>query len=392
MFDILYLLPIAIAVVVAAVATVFWGHKNTLIEGVAQILIIVLIITPVWFIGRFSDTWDTELWNGEITNKQIERQSCPQYWRDFQDGFCTEYKTRRVKDGLPRKVCTGTGKDKRCTSVQDYKTQYYYIYPWEQKFWMFTNIKTTYSVPRVDRQGAITPPDYLRHYVGEPASDAKGYTNFIRAASKNIFYEDGDIEDKYKDILPAYPLEVYDYGRVNRVVRVGNVPLAPGLNEKLAEALKTLGPNKQMNAIIVLVDAKLAQADFSNALRRYWMGFKKNDAVVFVGLDGANLAWAEVMSWSKKSIFDIDLRDSLLAYKGKPIDLNTIPANLLTIGLKNYERREMKEFEYLKAQIPVPTWLTILVFIVSLGGSVGLTWLFHNVEFDPIKLINRRNS
>jgi hypothetical protein len=392
MFDILFLLPVAITIIVAVSARVFWDHTNTWTESITQVLLILLIITPVWAVGRYSDAYDTELWNGEITRKQVQRESCPQYWSDSMDGFCTEYNTRRVKDGPPRRVCSRDekGREKNCRTEQDYKTQYYYIYPWEQKFHMFTNVKVSFDVPRVDRQGAITPPDYVRHYVGEPVADAKPYTNWIRAASANVFYEDGAAEDKYEKIMPAYPLNVYDYGNIDRIVRVGNVPSNPLWNDKLRSVLKVLGPQKQMNVVVVLVDAKIASADFSNALRRYWMGFKKNDAVLFIGLDGENLAWSEVMSWSKRSIFDINMRDDLNSYMGKPIDFMKIMDDLQVIALRDYERREMKEFEYLKDQIPVPTWLTILVFIVSLGGSAGLTLLFSKIDFDPIETLRKR--
>ncbi len=382
MFDILFLLPFAITIVVAIAARIIWEHHFTWLETLAQIVIIMLVIAPVWAFGRYSDAGDTELWNGEIIRKEIDRRSCPTFWQDYTDGFCTEYVTRSVKDGPARRVCDRDekGRERNCRSVQDYKTQYKYIFSWEQKFYMYTNIKRTYMVPRVDRQGAYTPPDYTAHYVGEPVADAKGYTNWIRAAAANVFYEDGKAEEKYLDILPAYPIGVKGYGYADRIVRVGNVPNPAGLNDQLREVLKTLGPQKQMNAVVVLVDAKIASADFSNALRRYWMGFKKNDVVLFMGFDGNNLAWAEVMSWSKRSIFDVNMRDNLLEYTGKPVDFTRVIGDFKTIALRDYERREMVEFEYLKEQIPVPGWLTFFVFLVSLGGSAGLTLLFHRID------------
>lgn len=378
--DLILAIAIVVPLLVAAVGVLVFKQTITPIEAIIQAIIPVLLITLIWNVGRYSDTWDTELWNGEVTKKEVQREACPWGWRDYQDDFCTEYRTREVRDG---QTCTTTtdskGKTKR-TCVPKYKTQYSYIYPWEQKFYVYTNIKETYMIARVDAQGAVTPPFYNTTYVGEPAAARKSYTNWIRAASNNIFHEDGAAEDKYRDILPVYPNAVHDYFHVDRVVRVGGVNVPDTINTLLSDKLKQLGPKKQMNAILVVADAKTIGPDFAYALRRYWMGFKKNDAVVFLGVDGNTLKWADVMSWSKKSIFDVTLRDTLFAQVGKPVDYAGVVTSLSDVGMANYERREMKEFEYLKDQIPVPTWLTIVVLVLSIGGSIGLAILFHFVD------------
>lgn len=379
--DITLFIALAAPIIVALVVKFVFHQTITVVEAILQAVIVIAVVSGLWAIGRYSDTGDVELWNGEVTNKQVRRESCPWGWQDWQDGFCTEYNTRRVKDGPPRRVCTEDSKGKKsCRMEQDYKTQYKYIYPWEQKFYIHTNVKETFYIPRVDPQGARTPPFFARAFIGEPVAARKSYTNWIRGASNSIFHEDGAVEEKYKGKIPQYPNKVYDYYNVDRVVKIGNVDVPNFLNEALRMELKELGPQKQMNALFVIVDAKQFGPDYPYAVRRAWMGFKKNDAVVFLGMEGNVLKWAEVMSWSKKSIFDITLRNDLLTYENKQLDFMFVLSKLTSNAKTFYERRSMKEFEYLKDQIPVPTWLTITVFLLSFGGSAGLTFLFHRVD------------
>jgi hypothetical protein len=385
------IIGIVLPIIVVAFGKILWPDKVTFFEATIAGILVIAMVSIFWATGRFAGAGDTELLNGQVTGKTIKREYCPSGWRDTMDDFCTEYSTRRVKDGPPRKVCstTGTGDNKRksCHYVQDYKTQYNYNYPWEQKFFVYTNLNTTFKIDRVDRQGAYTPPLYAQTYISQPASVPHYYDNWIKAASNNIFHQDGKVEEKYKAIMPDYPNFIYDKFKVDRTVRVGNVnaPIA-AINQRISEVLRELGPKLQMNLIIVLVDTKVAGDDFPYALRRYWQGFKKNDAVVFIGINpDGTLAWNEVMSWSKKSIFDIQLRDSINQNIKKPVNFVEIVDTVHEIAMKSYERREMADFEYLKKEIPVPTWLTILIFVLSIGGSVGLVYVFFHVDFNPFE-------
>lgn len=378
--DTLLIVAIAIPIIIALGAKLLLDHTFTWAEFAAQVVAVCLIVLIVWALGRFSNTGDVELWNGQVTQKEIDRRNCQWGWRDYPDSFCTNYSTRQVRDGETCTTHTDSNGKSRRSCRPKYKTQYKSTYSWEQKFYVYTNVKETYQISRVDAQGAHTPPRYTQAYVGEPVSARKSYTNWIRAAADNLFHEDGQAEDKYREILPAYPDKVYDYYRVDRVLAVGNIQVPHLWNSMLDEKLKELGPKKQMNAVVVIVDANLAQADFAFALRRFWMGFKKNDTVIVVGLDKGMLKWAEVMSWSKQSIYDISLRDYLFSQIDKPFNFATTTDKLQEFGLQLYERREMKEFEYLKSQIPTPTWLTIMLLVLSVGGSLGLTWFFHKED------------
>jgi len=394
MNDMIYLIVIAAPILVALVSVFVFHAKITWFEGLIQAVAVLLVVLGLWHAFRFSDTWDTEIWNGEVTGKSMAEQSCPMYWRDYSDSFCTEYDTRRVADGPPRNVCstTGSGKNKRtsCHKVQDYKTQYKYRYPYERKWFVATNLDVTYMISRVDPPGWQMPPFYRATQKGDPASKRNGYTNWIQGASASLFHDDREVEEKYKAIIPEYPIAVHDYFKVDRVVPVGNIGNVnlTQLNDTLGRALRDLGPKKQMNAVLVVADASKVQSDFPLALRLAWRGFKKNDAVVVVGVDGGNLKWVDVRSWSKENLFNVNLREEIAKGIDKPVNFDNIISTLHSVGMKDFQRRSMKEFEYLKREIPAPTWLTIMALVLSFGGSIGLAILFHAVEI-PTPFANK---
>jgi hypothetical protein len=327
-------------------------------------------------VDSYSFTLDNEIWNGEISSKFNDRRSCQTGWHSYQDSFCTEYRTREVDDPPS---CSGSGKDRTCTPQSH--TEYKYLYSWEGKWFVYAkNLKnTSWQIKRVDRQGAIEPPTYTLINVGDPASIPNSYTNYVKAASDSLFNDDGSKEEKYKDLIPTYPDDIYNGFKIDRVISVGidSIDLKK-YSLQLSNVLKDLGPNKQMNAIIVLSDAKKTDIDFSFAVRRAWKGFKKNDAVIFIGLDDKKIAWTSVLSWSKFDIFNVDMRESINDLKGKDIDdsLPTIIQNLHDIGMKDYQRREMKDFEYLASQIPRSTYAiiaTVLLMTALIVGSIILT-------------------
>ncbi len=387
--DLIFYVAVLAPVIIAAAVMVLLRESITPLEALVQAIIPALIVSLVWWAGRYGSTGDYELWNGELTRKITQQEYCQTGWRDYTDNFCTEYRTRQVRDGETCTTYTDSNGKSRRSCTPKYKTQYKYIYSWERKYWLDTNVRETYYIPRVDPQGAYEPPRYTQAFVGEPVAAAKSYTNWLRGASNSIFHEDGKAEEKYQAILPQYPMKIYDYYNVDRIVTVGNVSKPGYLNDMLRVELKELGPKKQMNVVFVLVDSKIAGQDFPYAVRRFWQGFKKNDTVVFLGLDGDTLKWGQVMSWSKKSIFDVSLRDEINSRIDRPVDYVWILNRVTTLGKQHYERREMKEFEYLKSQIPVPTWLTIMALVLSVGGSIGLTALFHHIDLGGAFNTNR---
>lgn len=353
-------------------------------EYLIQIAVAAVLTFFFWLFTFIPySTWDNEVWNGSITDKQHVVKTCPNNnrWISSRDSFCDNYKTREVWAG---QTCTGEGSSRMCTN--NYNTEYRYIFPTEGR-WMLaaSNLKQSWEIERVDKRGMTPPPFYTSVNVGDPASITNGYLNWVKGAADSLFHQDGKVEEKYQAIMPEYPIKLYDIFKLDRIVPVGvTIPNLKQVNDHLSDALKALGPQKQMNAVIVVADATKISEDFSFAVRRAWQGFKKNDAVIFIGTNDSKIQWVRVMSWSKEAIFDVTLRESILADYGKPLDLINVIDKLSTTGLQFYKRRPMEEFEYLKDSIPTPVWLIVLFVILQILVAAFSIAFFH--RHDPLGL------
>jgi len=203
------------------------------------------------------------------------------------------------------------------------------------------------------------------------------FVNYIKAAPDSLFHHSKDFLKKNVLPLPAYP-SVYDYQHIDRVIPVGlTLPEASEWNKKLALALRKLGPRKEANAIVVAV--KTDNQEYVHALEAHWLGGKKNDIVVVLGVpEYPKISWVYVMSWTKQELFKVELRDALLALgqvAGTPVT-ETIEAHIA----KSFVRRNMSEFEYLKDEIDPPTWVMVIAVLLATAGSIGLSFLFRRTD------------
>jgi hypothetical protein len=378
------LIPVAISVVCkfALKMDISW------LEWTTQVLVGTLCLFLIWGLGSMTTTGDKEILNGAVTGKEAIRFSCPTN---------TSNPCRNGYDCNCVTICTPTYDSKGQISGQSCTTtcDRCYVYPWEQNWMVYSDVKgREFEIDRVDRQGADQPRRWSIVQPGDPVSIPNKYTNWVKASARTLFRDGDQGLETYAALLPQYPV-IYDYYRVDRFIPT-NVQVTKATynswNLALSNALRTLGPKKQMNAIIVTVEG--APRDYAFTLRRHWEGFKKNDAVIVIGLKNGSVQWAEVMSWSKNSIFDVEVRNMTMNYIGT--DFNTIDpvafmARYDEISMRNFLRRPMEEFEYLKGDIPPPNWLVILSIVLALIFGVGTSYLFSVVDLDAAirNMINR---
>jgi hypothetical protein len=193
----------------------------------------------------------------------------------------------------------------------------------------------------------------------------------VQAVPDSLFKPSGaSLKKQFASLLPAYPDQIYDIYRSTHFLTPGyNTPDASKWNDALVEMLKTRGPTKQVNAIVVI--AKTDDQNYTYALQDAWEGANKNDVVLVIG----SAAWPKidfvsVISWTKNELFKVQLRDEVMA-------LGTIQKDA-TIGVlakqidTNFVRRQMREFAYLKAEIDPPTWLKLILAALNLGAAGGL--------------------
>lgn len=360
-YAILFFIP---ALAAMAVAKLYFHWKYTWKEFALQVGGTLVVLFALFMAAGVSVTHDTKLVNGVVFKIDPQQQNCPVGWRDFTDDFCTEYTTRQV---YSHTTCSGTGKDKVCT--RHYDTEYRYIFPWERRYFVATDLPRTYEIDRVDRQGAVTPPRFAEIKLGDPVTESVSYTNYIKGAASSLFAKDKPVEP----VPIAYP-KVFDYYKSNRVIITGypaNNELYTRWNESLAKVNAEIR-KKGANAIVVVTGNP---ETFAESLARAWDAHNINDVVVTIGMNGDAIAWADVRSWGKNSLVDVEIKNEILNLK--TLDTQAINAIIQGAVLDHYELRPMEDFEYLANDIAPPKWAMVLAAIILLIVTPLVTYLFH---------------
>lgn len=339
-------------------AKLIYKHEITFLEMALNVLVGVAIVLAGWYAGKYGQMLDTEIVNGQVVSKYSEKVSCDHSY----SCHC-------------RPSCSGSGSSRSCSTTCDTCYEHAYDVDWK--------LKTTVGdirISRVNRQGTIEPPRYTRASAGDPVAQSHTYVNYLKAAPESLFshLDKREAMEDFAGRLPAYPGHVYDYHYVDRVLSLGVSLEDPAQwNTDLANALRDLGPSKEVNAVLVFT--KDASPRIADALSGSWLGGKKNDVVVVIGAPQyPNIEWVRVLSWTPNELFKVKLRDALLDLKS--IERNAVVNTLSTHIAQRYQRRHMQDFAYLESAIEPPRWVVILLVVVGLGSSVGLSIYLSRVD------------
>lgn len=339
------------------VAKAIWHHKITKLEIAINIGVVSVLVTCVYFAGLFHQTADTEVWNGVLTKKERVHGS---YIRTYQC-MCVQH-------------CSGSGSSQSCHSSCQTCFEHHYTVMWDAETSIggiqFAHLDWTSR--RVYDQP--DPAAYVKASIGDPVATERSFTNYVKAVPDSLFHE-LSIAHAAEEI-PAYP-RVHNFYQIDRVLNVESVvPLEAQqtLDSRLDLALRSLGKEKEVNVIVFLTE--IDDPNYRYAVEKAWLGGKKNDVVVFIGLDGLTITWVDVMTWARNignEYFHVTLRDTLLT--NKTFDAIMFSEQIIKAVEEQYDRPRMRDFEYLKKEISPPTWLIGLAFVLGLGGSVGLSVL-----------------
>lgn len=361
-----FLIVLCVPLVIAAAAFVFFNGislKELGVIAVAQLIVAGIAAGVV----SYENTTDTEVWNGRVTNKAKVPVPCEHSY----DCNCHQ-------------VCSGSGKNKSCSEECDtcYKHHGFLRtirgddYDWD----VYTTNQETVTIDRVDEQGVSQPPRWTIINVGDPTSLTHGYDSYIKASPDTLFRHQG-LKDKYATSIPTYPQHVYDYYHLDRLVTVGvSVDDATAWNTALTELNADLGKSKQANMIVVLV--KNVSDEYYYALEESWIGGKKNDVILVVDVDDQmKPQWASVMCWTTNELFKVKLRDDVM---NDPIITRKAIIDDLHVNVDKYfERKPMKDFEYLKSSIVPTTTEWVVTMVIGLVIAIGLIVFFQmNDVFD----------
>lgn len=349
---------VAIPFATSIVAAFIWHHRITLAECLIGVAAGVLVTTVVYAAGAWSDTADREVRSGQVVSKERDRVSCSHSYS------CRCRTVRRT---------SGTGKNRTTYSTTECDTCYRHSHDYD---W---NVRTTinsFTVSRVDSQGVETPPRWDSVKIGDPVADTFFFTNYIKAVPDTLVVA-ADIH-RFKDQIPKYPTDVYDYDKVDRFVTQGlTVPNSKEWNNKLQSLNGVVGPAKEANVVVVVVNT--ADQRYFTALSHAWRGGKKNDAVVVVGASNyPKIDWVTVMSWTSAHMFKVKVRDDLMAIGTMDPD-KIIPA--IEENTKTYfVRRQMKDFEYLQGRVEPQMWVLVLAAALGSMCSLGVSYAAYKHE------------
>lgn len=305
-------------------------------------------------------TSDVEILNGKVIGKTRVHGT----YEESYDCNCRT-QTRTV----------GSGENQRTESYTECDTCYrtHYTVKWD--------CQTTLGEFRIDSEDRLSrsvyeTPDPHRYTIiknGDPVAKRSGYTNYVQAVPESLFATiDGRVKQQFAHLLAPYPIDVYDFYKINRFVSPGFAFTdAAQWNEDISASLIDLGFAKQVNLIVVI--AKTDDPQYTHALREHWEGANKNDVVLVIGsLDGQRIEFVDVISWTKNELFKVELIDRIR-------DMNIIERKQILTAVqhqitKNFERRRMREFEYLSEEIAPPAWAlwTLSVFLIGVYGTLAL--------------------
>lgn len=335
-------------------AAALWKSRITPMELALNLTVGCLISVAGYYASLSLQALDVEVHNGRVTSKEQDQVSCSHSYS------CN-----------CRQSCTGTGASRSCIQTCDTCYEHSHDYDWV----LHTEVGNI-TLDRIDRQGAAEPPRYSRAKRGDPVAVTKNYESLIKAAPDSLFNASSEkmLKARYAEQLLNYPSEVQDYHYVNRVLTQGvSLPEQAAWNQGLQDMLATLGPRKQVNAVLVF--SKEPDPQYAEALRAHWLGGKKNDVVVVFGTPGyPKISWVRVFSWTDRELFKVELRDELQAMES--VDRPAVLALLSQKIETSFARKSMKDFEYLRNEIQPPLWVAILLAAVSLVASVFLSRYF----------------
>ena len=330
----------------------YYGHEITWLEMGLNMFIAAAIVSGGWFLGRYAEMADVQFVNGEVTRKYSKNVPCEHSYKCR----CTETCTTR-SDGS--KSCSET-----CDTCYDHS---------HDVDWLVEGNVGSVKIDRVDRQGVNDPAWWTRAIIGEPMAIRERYINYVKGAKQSLFKTVAEVTlaKEYQSLIPNYPENIVDYYRLDRFVPVGvPVPNAAQWNAGISNRLKSLGPTKQVN--LVVVTSAQAQRGYGTALRSHWLNGKKNDVVVVLGAPAyPAVAWADVIAWTDNEHFKVSLRDKLqdLGDMSNPEAVLDIVQESI---VRDYVRKPMQDYEYLASEIEPPMWVIVLLALGGIGASWGV--------------------
>lgn len=339
----------------------YWRHAICWKEWVSQIGALVLstaLCMGLLALSGMMKTHDFDIINGFVTKKERDEVSCSHAYQ------CGETCTSSTTYDSKGKAHTS----RSCSPKWCY--EHGYDVDWDVR----TSLGTLHTIDRIDRRGLAEPPRWSDVEVGDPVSETESVRNYL-LVDDDRFKTDATISAKYAGALPAYPLpyDYYNYYRVLDDTKQDYDEINIWLNNKLRKDSAL----KQMNIILVVTKN---DPDYFYALMEYWRGARKNDIILLYGVDeNEQIKWAKAMSFADGQNNQILLKQLQSATYEREFGIDVVKEQYALI-MKDFNRVPNEEFAYMMQAIDPPTWWVVLLVLLNLTATAGLSYFFIKEE------------
>lgn len=351
-----FYLPIVFipALLVVVGAKWIWPHHITIREWGLQflgLLIGTLVSVGLIWSSTFALSGDFSIFNGYVTGKESVEVTCQ---HEHQCGETCRTETSTDSKGV---------KSSRQVCEPKYCKDHAYDVDWD----VYTTLGT-WTIDRVDRRGLDEPPRWEMIEKGEPVAESR-YVNNYMLLDSGRFLTDPKVMEQFKGNLLEYP-KPYDYYRYNRVVQ-DNGQDYDGINIWLNNKLRQDGAEKELNIILVVTRNDAA---YYYALMEHWKGTRKNDVILFYGVDDEEkIQWAKAISFADGQNNQVLLSSLVTMTYGKTFSDQLVQEQYAKIA-QDFQRIPNGTFEYMREGYSPPTWWVLIVALINLLIAIGVTW------------------
>lgn len=352
---IVFLLPALITVVMFKV---FFQKDITLKEfGLHSLAagVITAVVYGLSMLVLYSSLYDTEILNGFVSKKYQDTIVCSEYSSCKNYHYKTEYYYTTVDGKLKRKS--------RKVKVFDYPTEY----NWEVE----TSIGNNFEIDRVDRRGTQEPPAFTAIRIGEYAAGTNIYVNPLLMSGVSLFNTEtnkGKFSEEELKKIPDYPSikNTYKFDPFVNTTSFNTSEYRKIVND----VMTGMGASKQVNIVYVLYNPEEAGPKYSDKVLNKWNGGKKNDVIVFFGVNKSGII-QEFKSFSYAGGMGNELLHSSLLMKfsgSEPFNKMAVIEVLDSVS-KEFKRLPSSEFKYMISDVrPSPFLSLLIVAFVCMAG------------------------
>ena len=352
-----------IPLVIAGGSFVLFKNRVDWIEFTMMIVAGVAFAVVGFLLANIGGLSSTEYWNGRVTKKSKTHMSCC---------HCrtVEYNCRQV----PSKSCTGKGSKRSCTTTYTRKCDTKEVCDHSYDLRWDVNISTgdSITIDSCEPPGSRDPAAWVAAKVGDPASVAHSYTNYLKADPESLLH--GTADEKMMAKVPPFP-RVRDFYKRNPVIHKGG-PHWMHWEQMLFDMNADLGRAKQVDVTLLITEE--SDPSFASAVQAKWLYGPKNSVNIVAHPKDGKFEWVRVVTLSEVEELKVLLRDKLTGHDIQ--DAVGGVAIIKQIIENHYTRTPMEKFEYLKANAAPSGWRLIMLYILDLILALGLAVWSHQED------------